>query len=50
VFEEFKAAFEDTGKGGKAFVRGQTINPDNPGTNVVIKLCMCYYLTSQFVT
>ena len=32
VFEEFKASFEDTGKGGKTFVRGQIINPDDPGT------------------
>ena len=38
VFEEFKASFEDAGKGGKTFVRGQTINPDEPGINT------CYYL------
>jgi len=29
VFEEFKASFEDPGKSGKAFVRGQIINPES---------------------
>lgn len=42
VFEEFKASFEDTGKGGKTFVRGQVINPDNPGTvKVKCNACSC---------
>ena len=42
VFEEFKASFEDTGKGGKTFVRGQVINPDNPGTvEVKCNACSC---------
>jgi len=29
VFEEFKASFEDPGKAGKTFVRGQIINPES---------------------
>ena len=40
VFEQFVASFEGSGKTGKTFVRGSTVNPDASGVCVCVCVCV----------